>query len=99
MNISATLKKFGLEKTFDYLYKEPEKNLRTLLRTERRQSIQEKRIFSFVSLLRTCKLISICDTRSFLAKNFEEKKENILLNLLFYIGKNNPTITIFWKFD
>ena len=31
MNISATLKKFGLEKTFDYLYKEPEKNLRTLL--------------------------------------------------------------------
>lgn len=31
MNVSATLKKFGLEKAFDYLCKEPEKNLRTLL--------------------------------------------------------------------
>ena len=32
MNVSATIKKFGLEKAFDYLYKEPEKHLRTLLK-------------------------------------------------------------------
>ncbi len=30
MNVSATLKKYGLEKAFDYLRKEPEQNLRTL---------------------------------------------------------------------
>lgn len=27
MNISTTLKRFGLEKAFDYLYKDPETNL------------------------------------------------------------------------
>lgn len=26
-NVSTTLKKFGMEKTFDYVYKDPEKNL------------------------------------------------------------------------
>ena len=31
MNASATIKKFGLEKVFDYMYKNPEKNLRKLL--------------------------------------------------------------------
>ncbi len=31
MNASATIKKFGLEKVFDYMYKDPEKNLRKLL--------------------------------------------------------------------
>ena len=31
MNASATIKKFGLEKIFDYMYKNPEKNLRKLL--------------------------------------------------------------------
>ena len=30
MNVSATLKKYGLEKRLDYLRKEPEQNLRTL---------------------------------------------------------------------
>ena len=31
MNARATLKKFGLEKTFDYLYKDPDKNLKKLV--------------------------------------------------------------------
>ncbi|MBQ9300485.1 MAG: radical SAM protein, partial [Clostridia bacterium] len=30
MNVSATMKKFGLEQAFDYLYKDPEKNIRRL---------------------------------------------------------------------
>ena len=31
MNASATIKKYGLEKIFDYMYKDPERNLRKLL--------------------------------------------------------------------
>ena len=31
MNTAATLKKFGLEKAFNYLYKDPEKNMRKML--------------------------------------------------------------------
>ena len=31
MNARATLKKFRLEKTFDYLYKDPDKNLKKLV--------------------------------------------------------------------
>ena len=30
MKMSVTLKKFGLQKAFDYLYKDPEKHIRTL---------------------------------------------------------------------
>ena len=32
MNAAATIKKFGLEKAFDYLYKNPDENLRKLLK-------------------------------------------------------------------
>lgn len=31
MNVSATMKKFGLEQAFKYLYKDPEKNLIKLM--------------------------------------------------------------------
>ena len=32
MNVGATLKKFGLEKAFDYLYKNPNENLLKILK-------------------------------------------------------------------
>src|SRR5574344_1949150 len=31
MDVATTIKKFGLEQAFDYLYKDPEKNLRKLM--------------------------------------------------------------------